>query len=133
MANRAAGTFTTDWDIQPPYQEAEGNVLGKAKVTKVFAGELVGTSTAELIQAGTSVPGSAAYVAIERVEGALHGRKGTFLLMHSGLMTGGEGILDVTVVPDSGTGELAGLAGSMTITNDDGHAYVLDYSLGGAT
>jgi hypothetical protein len=83
-----------------------------------------------MIAAGTAVSGSAGYVAMERVTGSLHGRNGSFVLQHSATMTRGEPQLSVTVVPDSGTGELVGLAGSMRIQVEDGrHAYTFDYRL----
>jgi hypothetical protein len=83
-----------------------------------------------MLTAGTPVKGSAGYVAIERVSGTLHGRGGTFILQHSGTMTRGAPHLVVTVVPDSGTGELEGLAGTMTIDIRDGaHSYAFAYSL----
>ena len=78
----------------------------------------------------TDVEGSAGYVAMERVTGTLHGRSGAFTLQHSGTMTRGAQQLSVTVVPDSGTEELAGLAGKMTIDIVDGkHFYSFDYTL----
>jgi len=80
----------------------------------------------------TDVKGSAGYVAMERVHGTLDGRSGTFALQHSGTMTRGEGQLSVTVVPDSGTGQLAGLSGTMSINIADGeHSYEFDYTLAG--
>ncbi len=79
---------------------------------------------------GTQVKGSAGYVAMEQVTGTLHGRSGTFVLQHNGTMTRGIPLLTVTVVPDSGTGELAGLAGKMAIVIADGkHSYEFDYTL----
>jgi hypothetical protein len=68
-------------------------------------------------------------VAVERVTGRLQGRSGEFLLQHFGTMRRGEGALTVEVVPDSGTGELRGLVGTMTIDAAAGHAYVFDYEL----
>ena len=83
-----------------------------------------------MLTAGTSVAGSAAYVAVERVSGALHGRRGTFALQHIGTMTRGEPSLSITVVPDSGTGELVGLAGRLAIVVAEGkHSYELEYTL----
>jgi len=83
-----------------------------------------------MLTAGTSVKDSAGYVAIERVSGALHGRKGSFVLQHSGIMTRGAPQLTITVVPDSGTGELAGLTGTMGITIAGGkHSYDFEYTL----
>jgi hypothetical protein len=85
-----------------------------------------------MLSAGTSVKSSAGYVAIERVIGTLNGRRGTFVLQHSGTMTRGEPQLTISVVPDSGTGELEGLAGTMTIAIADGkHSYEMHYTLGG--
>jgi hypothetical protein len=83
-----------------------------------------------MLTAMTAVKGSAGYVAIEQVSGTLKGRIGTFTLQHSGTMTRGAQQLSVTVVPDSGTGQLAGLAGSMMIRIADGHHfYELEYTL----
>ena len=83
-----------------------------------------------MLTAGTDVKGSAGYVAIERVSGTLQGRSGTFVLQHSGTMTRGAPQLSITVVPDSGTGQLAGLAGKMAIIIADGkHSYDFEYTL----
>lgn len=99
---------------------------------KRFHGDLEATSKGEMLTAGTSVEGSAGYVAIERVSGTLHGRRGTFVLQHSGTMTRGAPQLTITVVPDSGTNELVGLAGRMVITIADGkHSYDFEYTLAG--
>ena len=85
---------------------------------------------AEMMSVGTAVEGSAGYVAIDRITGALKGRKGSFVLQHFGLMARGEGTLTVSVVPDSGTDELTGLTGTMAIEITDGkHTYAFDYSL----
>jgi hypothetical protein len=100
-------------------------------IDKQFRGDLEASSTGEMLTAGTDVKGSAGYVAIERVTGSLHGRNGAFVLQHSGIMTRGVPQLTIAVVPDSGTGELAGLAGRMTIEIDDGkHSYGFEYTLG---
>ncbi len=83
-----------------------------------------------MLAAGTEVKGSAGYVAMERVSGTLHGRTGTFILQHSGTMTRGVPQMIVTVVPDSGTGQLAGLTGKMAINIDGGkHTYEFEYTL----
>ena len=96
-------------------------------------GALEATGHGEMLTAGTEVQGSAGYVAIERVTGTLDGRAGSFTLQHLGTMTRGVGEMLITVVPDSGTGELAGLAGRLTIHNADGaHSYDFDYTLPGA-
>jgi Protein of unknown function (DUF3224) len=101
---------------------------------KQFHGDLEATTKGEMLSAGGSVQGSAGYVAIERVSGSLHGRVGTFVLQHSGVMTRGVPGLAVSVVPDSGTGELVGLAGTMQIVIGSGkHTYDFTYTLGEST
>ena len=98
---------------------------------KQFHGDLAGTSKGQMVMSSSpSVNGSAGYVAIEKVTGTLHGRNGTFYLQHSGTMTRGVGELTITVIPDSGTDELAGLQGKMTIIIADGkHSYEFEYEL----
>jgi hypothetical protein len=126
MSEHATGTFEVSFEPLPSDEEW----LGRMRVTKVFAGELAGAGVGQMVSVGTEVEGSAGYVAIERVTGTLHGRDGGFTLQHNGLMARGHGTLTVTVVPDSGTGDLTGLAGELTITNDNGkHTYALDYTL----
>jgi flagellar basal body rod protein FlgG len=99
-------------------------------IDKTFHGELDATSKGEMLAAMTPVKGSAGYVAIEKVTGKLAGRDGTFVLQHMGTMTRGEGKLTVTVVPDSGTGQLVGLSGTMSIEITEGkHFYHFEYSL----
>jgi len=91
---------------------------------------LAGTGKGTMLTAGTSVNGSAAYVAIEQVRGTLHGRDGSFVLQHNGTMTRGTAEMSVKVVPDSGTGQLAGLSGRMTIVVAGGnHSYEFEYTL----
>lgn len=106
---------------------------GRMSIDKQFTGDLEGTSQGEMQTAMTDVQGSAGYTAIERVSGKLHGREGTFLLQHFALMLRGvPGEWMVRVVPDSGTGQLKGLEGSLTITiTGKQHAYALAYSLPG--
>ena len=100
---------------------------------KQFQGELEGTSRGEMLAFMTEVQGSAGYVAMERVTGRLAGRRGSFVLQHTGTMDRGTASLAVHVVPDSGTEELAGLTGTMNIIIAEGnHSYELDYSLPGA-
>jgi hypothetical protein len=100
-------------------------------IDKRFHGDLDATSQGEMIAFRTAEPTSAGYVAIERVSGSLHGRKGSFALQHSSTMNRGVAVQNVTVIPDSGTDELAGLAGSMTIVIGEGgaHSYVFDYAI----
>jgi len=115
---------------QEPGDKAADATLGRMSIDKQFHGDLEGTSKGEMLTAGTSVKGSAGYVAIERVSGTLGGRSGAFVLQHSGTMTRGAPQPTITVVPDSGTGQLAGLAGKMAIAIADGkHSYDFEYTL----
>lgn len=130
MTNRARGTFEVKLTPRPADEPSGGDSLGRLTIDKRFSGELEGTSRGEMLAAGTTVPGSAGYVALERVSATVHGRSGTFVLQHSGTMTRGAAQLSVTVVPDSGTGQLTGLAGGMTIQIADGkHSYEFAYTL----
>jgi Protein of unknown function (DUF3224) len=127
----AAGPFDVKMNPEPSYETTDGGtVLGRVSLSKQFHGALDAASVVQMLSAGTGVKGSAGYVAIERVVGSLGGREGTFVLQHSGTMNRGAASLSVTVVPDSGTGALAGLAGAMAIDIVDGaHFYRLDYTL----
>lgn len=100
-------------------------------LAKTFTGDLVATGAGQMLTALTDVEGSAGYVAIERVEGTLQGRSGAFILQHSGTMTRGAQQLSISVVPDSGTGALRGLSGSMQIeiAPDGTHGYVFRYTV----
>ena len=125
---KATGTFTIESWEATPYDEAEGATLSRTRVTKTFAGEIAGTSTAELLMA-MAQDGSAAYVGLERIMGRVHGREGSFVLHHSATMTKDAQSASWTVVPDSGTGELRSLRGTAVITNepDGGHTFTLEY------
>lgn len=124
----AKGTF--DVELKPlPLEDGSPTGLGRLSIEKRFSGELSGTSRGAMMTAAGRTPGSAGYVAVERVQGELHGRKGEFLLQHFGTMRQGEGTLIVEVVPDSATGELEGLIGTMTIDAAAGHAYAFTYDL----
>jgi hypothetical protein len=126
----ASGTFEVKLNPLLTHDGAEGSSLGRMSIDKQFRGDLDATSKGEMLSAGTSIKGSAGYVAIERVSGALHGKTGTFVLQHSGTMTRGAPELSITVVPDSGTGQLAGLSGRMMITIVNGnHSFDFDYTL----
>ena len=128
MANRASGTFEVK--ISPQDDKTGDPTLGRMSLDKQFHGDLEAASKGQMLTAGTAVQGSAGYVAIERVSGTLKGRSGTFALQHSGTMTRGTPQLTITVVPDSGTGQLEGLAGRMTIEIADGkHSYEFEYTL----
>ncbi len=129
MTNRANGTFEVTLTPQPMAEQGESAMLGRMSIDKEFHGDLEAISKGQMLSASTGVKGSAGYVAIERVSGTLHGRNGTFVLQHSGTMTRGAGQLTVTVVPDSGTGELAGLAGQMQIIIEGKkHSYIFEYT-----
>jgi len=130
VTTRATGTFEVKLAPQSSDEEPQGSTLARLSIDKQFRGDLEATSKGEMLSAGTRVQGSAGYVAIERVTGTLHGRRGSFVLQHSGTMTRGAPQLTVRVVPDSGTGELTGIAGSMTIIVEPGrHAYEMEYRL----
>jgi hypothetical protein len=128
----ASGAFDVALTPVPTTATADVPALGRMTAEKHYHGDLDATAKGEMLSAGTDRKDSAGYVAIEYVSGTLNGRKGTFLLQHDGTLTRGAQRLTVTVVPDSGTGELTGLAGTMTIVNDNGqHSYEFDYTLGG--
>jgi hypothetical protein len=131
MSARAKGTFEVKLSPLGMNDKIEDASLGRMSIDKHFHGDLEAISKGEMLSAGTSVKGSAGYVAIEKVSGTLHGRSGTFVLQHSATMTRGAPQLTITVVPDSGTGELAGIAGKMAIEIADGkHSYDFEYTLG---
>jgi len=131
MTTHASGTFEVKITPQKPdNNEAESANLSRMSIDKQFKGDLEGTSKGEMMAASTEVKGSAVYVALERVTGTLRGRTGTFVLQHSGVMTRGTPHLTITVVPDSGTGQLVGLTGKMMINIDNGkHSYEFEYTL----
>ena len=108
-----------------------GTGLGRMSLDKVFHGELEATSTGEMLTAMGAVKSSGAYVAVERVTGTLLGKRGSFALVHRGVMTQGRQELSITVVPDSGTEQLQGLAGALGILIEPGgaHAYVFEETL----
>jgi hypothetical protein len=125
----ASGTFEVKMTPQAQDDKTAGPV-GRFAIDKQFHGSLDGTSQGEMLAVGTAVEGSAGYVAMEQVTGTLDGRSGAFALQHSGTMTRGTPELSVTVVPDSGTGQLVGLSGKMTINIVDGkHLYEFDYAI----
>lgn len=104
--------------------------VGTLAISKSFHGDLVATSIGQMLAVGTAVDGSAGYVAMERVTGTLGGKQGSFALQHSGTMNRGAPSLSVTVVPDSGTGDLTGISGAMTISVEGGrHGYSFRYAL----
>ena len=131
MTKHATGTFEVKMNPQVPEDNVGDPSVGRMSIDKKFRGDLEAVSKGQMLVAGTDVEGSAGYVAIERVNGTLDGHIGTFALQHSGTMTRGSAQLAITVVPDSGTGELVGIAGKLMITIVDGkHSYDFEYSLG---
>ena len=129
MKARASGRFDVRRTPQPQSAE-EAELLARHELAKVFHGDLDATGTGVMLSVGTAVEGSAAYSALEVVRGRLHGREGSFALQHAGVMTRGAPALSIRVVPDSGTGELVGLDGTLGIRIDAGtHHYDFDYTL----
>ena len=128
--HRATGPFQVELKPMDPASEHNGSTFSRMSLDKKFSGDLEGTSQGQMLAVRTANPKSAGYVAMEFVEGTLGGRTGTFALQHSSTMDKGSPQQSVTVVPDSGTGGLEGLSGSMTIEiTEEGHFYHFDYSL----
>ena len=130
MSHHATGPFEVKLLPQMSTNAADPPV-GRMTIDKQFHGELEAISKGEMLSFATSVKGSAGYVAIEQVTGKLAGHAGTFALQHSGTMDRGVPKLSISVIPDSGTGELAGLSGTMNvrIEPDGKHFYDFDYAL----
>jgi len=130
MPEHAAGPFDVKITPQPPEENVGDASVGRMALDKQFHGDLEAASKGQMLSTMGDVKGSAGYVAMERVSGTLRGRKGTFALQHTGTMTRGTPSLTITVVPDSGTGELVGLAGTMEIHIVEGkHSYDFSYTL----
>lgn len=130
MQRLASGTFQVRITPAAPADEADGTALGRSTLDKTYHGDLDAGARGEMLTAITTTSGSAVYVAIERVRGCLHGREGAFCLGHHGRMARGAQSLVVEIVPDSGSGALAGIAGSLSIRIAEGqHYYELRYTL----
>ena len=126
----ASGSFTVTITPQPAEESVGHPEIGRMALHKRFEGGLRGEARGQMLALRTPVAGSAAYVAMDRVEGELDGRRGGFALHHRGVMTRGEPALEVWVVPDSGSGELAGLRGRLDIRIEDkAHFYSFEYEL----
>ncbi len=129
MTQHAAGPF----DVKVTHQDDNSSdpLLARMTLDKHYHGDLEATGQGQMLTAGTAVKGSGAYVAIEKVTGTLKGRAGSFVLQHTGTMTQNIPQLTIIVVPDSGTGQLEGIAGKMTITIAPGgkHSYDFEYTL----
>ncbi len=131
MAKHASGTFDVKIVPQSPEEKVGDPTIGRMSIDKQYHGDLEGTGLGQMLTGMASeVKDSGAYVAIERVRGTLHGRKGSFAVHHRGIMTRGAQDLIITVIPDTGTEQLTGITGSMTIEIKDGrHFYGFDYTL----
>ena len=132
MSQHASGSFEVKLAPQPLAHEQTESGLGRMSLDKQFHGDLEATSVGEMLTAMSgSVQGSGAYVAVERIAGSLRGRSGSFALHHTGVMNRGVPQLTITVVPDSGTGELTGITGKLNIRIEPGgkHFYDFDYEL----
>jgi hypothetical protein len=134
MTKRASGTFEVKLSPQAADEKhADSTAVGRMLIDKQFQGDLNAVSRGQMLAERTAVEGSAGYVALEQVTGTLDGRRGTFVLQHSGMMTRGTLQLSITVVPDSGMDQLVGLAGKMEIKIDDGkHSYDFEYTIADA-
>lgn len=127
MTKHASGTFDVKLN---PEEDKTDPTIGRMTIDKQYHGALEGTGKGQMLTGGTDVQGSGVYVAIERVTGKLDGESGSFTMQHSGTMTRGTPHLVITVVPDSGTGDLVGLAGKMMINIVDGkHSYEFEYTM----
>lgn len=128
----AKGTFEVKVTPLAAEEKIGDPTIGRLSLDKQFSGDLVGESKGQMLGIGTDVKESGGYVAAERFTGTLAGKRGSFALQHSGTMQGGKFDLNIIVVPDSGTGELAGISGKMKIIIEKGkHFYELEYSFAG--
>ncbi len=130
---QATGEFEVNLQPLETYATCEDDInLGRMSIDKIFSGDLTAKSKGEMLSVMTVVKGSAGYVAIEQVRGSLSGRNGSFVLQHFATMSHGKNRLVLEVVPDSGTGELIGLSGKMSIKIESGkHYYEFDYEFSG--
>jgi hypothetical protein len=131
MTQHAAGPFDVKIAPQQPDNDIEKAAnLSRMTIDKQFHGDLEATSKGEMLATQAEAKGSGGYVALERVTGTLKGKKGGFVLQHSSTMKGGVPNQSIFVVPDSGTGELAGISGKMEIIIAPGgkHSYAFDYT-----
>lgn len=127
---KVEGEFEVRRDAQPALDLGDGAQAAHLRFDKVFRGPLEAAGVVHMLAVGTATEGSAAYVAVERIAGTLEGRAGSFFLHHTGVMDRGAPSLAIGVVPDSGTGALAGLRGTLAIDIVDGrHFYAFDYTL----
>jgi hypothetical protein len=125
---RASATFVNRTYDEEPYDDRDGTVLGRIHIARTFEGDLEGESSADLLTARTEA-GSAVYLALDRIAGRLGNRLGSFVLAHHGTVSAASAETAASVVPDSGTSELAGLRGrgSISVADDGTHTLILEY------
>lgn len=131
QANAASTMITATGQLEVTMKPQTGDAFeaGRMTIEKRYIGDLNGTGTGQMLSARTAVAGSAGYVAIEHFTGTLEGRRGSFVLQHTGTMNRGTPSLRITIVPDSGSGDLSGISGTMDIRQSaDGHSYELVYT-----
>ncbi len=130
MTNRATGSFDVSMSPASPVERSGRTTLGRMVLEKQYSGDMIATGKGKMLTAVTDTKGSASYVAIEHVTGVLNGKEGSFVVHHTGTMAGGVDQLSIAIVPDSGTEELTGIAGKLTLKVVDGeHVFELEYSL----
>jgi hypothetical protein len=130
MTRHAEGTFDVKTTPLAADDATTGTLIGRYSIVKQYHGDLEATAKGEMLGAGEPSSGNAGYVAIEQVTGTLSGHTGSFALQHIGVMEGSSYKLSVNVVPGSGTAQLNGLAGTLTITIAAGkHSYIFEYTL----
>jgi Protein of unknown function (DUF3224) len=130
MPRTAQGTFEVKTAPLPPDEATAATAIGRYSLDKAYLGDLQAVSAGEMLGAGNPATGTAGYVAMEQVTGTLHGQSGSFALQHFGSMQGGKFDLNIRAVPGSGTGELEGIAGDLTIIIESGkHSYSFEYTL----
>lgn len=128
MSQHATGTFEVK--LTPQDDKTGDSSMGRMTFEKQWQGEIQGSSTGQMLTGGEVKTGSAGYVAMEKFTGSVKERKGTLIFQHSATMTSGKGDLTITVVPSSGTEELKGITGKLTIKIENGkHFYDFDYTL----
>jgi hypothetical protein len=130
VSAHARGGFDVKLSPQTLSEQSADPKLGRMSIAKQYHGDLEATAKGEMLTAGSEMKESGVYVAVERVTGTLQGRRGSFSMHHTGIMNRGTPELKITVVPDSGTDQLKGLTGQMTIKIDNGkHSYEFDYQV----
>jgi hypothetical protein len=134
MTTTAKGTFEVKMTPQPADESPAGATIGRMTLDKTFHGDIEATSRGQMLAVRSDVQGSAGYVAMEKVVGTVHGRNGSFVFQHSGIMNRGAASLTLVIVPDSGTDQLTGISGTATIIVDGkAHSYELEYALPSAS